>query len=113
MPSAIVRRSAYVAPGVVLMPSFVNIGAYVDSGTMVDTWATVGELRADRQELPHLGAAPASAACWSRSRRNPVIIEDDCFVGARSEVAEGVIVEQGAVLAMGVLCRRLHAGDQP
>ena len=101
VPSAIVRRSAYVAPGVVLMPSFVNIGAYVDSGTMIDTWATVGSC-AQIGKNCHISGGAGIGGVLEPLQANPVIIEDDCFVGARSEVAEGVIVEQGAVLAMGV-----------
>ncbi|CAI8039747.1 2,3,4,5-tetrahydropyridine-2,6-dicarboxylate N-succinyltransferase, partial [Geodia barretti] len=101
VPGAIVRRSAYVAPGVVLMPSFVNIGAYVDSGTMIDTWATVGSC-AQIGKNCHISGGAGIGGVLEPLQANPVIIEDDCFVGARSEVAEGVIVEQGAVLAMGV-----------
>ena len=101
VPSAIVRRSAYVAPGVVLMPSFVNIGAYVDSGTMIDTWATVGSCAQIGRNC-HISGGAGIGGVLEPLQANPVIIEDDCFVGARSEVAEGVIVEQGAVLAMGV-----------
>ena len=99
--AAIVRRSAYIAPNVVLMPSFVNLGAYVDSGTMVDTWATVGSCAQIGKNCTSR-AASASAACSSRCRPDPVIIEDNCFIGARSEVAEGVIVREGSVLSMGV-----------
>lgn len=101
VPGAIVRRSAYVAPGVVLMPSFVNIGAYVDSGTMIDTWATVGSCAQIGRNC-HISGGAGIGGVLEPLQANPVIIEDDCFVGARSEVAEGVIVEQGAVLAMGV-----------
>ncbi len=101
VPGAIVRRSAYVAPGVVLMPSFVNIGAYVDSGTMIDTWATVGSCAQIGRNC-HISGGAGIGGVLEPLQANPVIVEDDCFVGARSEVAEGVIVERGAVLAMGV-----------
>jgi 2,3,4,5-tetrahydropyridine-2,6-dicarboxylate N-succinyltransferase len=101
VPGAVVRRSAYVAPGVVLMPSFVNVGAYVDSGTMVDTWSTVGSC-AQIGKNCHLSGGVGIGGVLEPLQANPVIIEDDCFVGARSEVAEGVIVERGSVLSMGV-----------
>jgi 2,3,4,5-tetrahydropyridine-2,6-dicarboxylate N-succinyltransferase len=101
VPGAIVRRSAYVAPNVVLMPSFVNLGAYVDSGTMVDTWATVGSC-AQIGKNCHLSGGVGIGGVLEPLQANPVIIEDDCFIGARSEVVEGVIVEQGSVLSMGV-----------
>ena len=101
VPGAIVRRSAYVAPGVVLMPSFVNIGAYVDSGTMIDTWATVGSCAQIGRNC-HISGGAGIGGVLEPLQANPVIVEDDCFVGARSEVAEGVIVERGAVLSMGV-----------
>jgi len=101
VPNCIVRRSAFVAPGVVLMPSFVNIGAYVDSGTMIDTWATVGSC-AQIGKNCHISGGAGIGGVLEPLQANPVIIEDDCFIGARSEVAEGVIVETGAVLAMGV-----------
>src|SRR5215210_5569805 len=100
VPGAIVRRSAYIAPNVVLMPSFVNVGAYVGSGTMVDTWATVGSC-AQIGKNCHLSGGVGIGGVLEPLQANPVIIEDDCFIGARSEVAEGV-VEQGAVLSMGV-----------
>ena len=100
VPGAIVRRSAYIAPNVVLMPSFVNVGAYVGSGTMVDTWATVGSCAQIGQNC-HLSGGVGIGGVLEPLQAEPVIIEDDCFVGARSEVVEGVIVEQGAVLAMG------------
>jgi 2,3,4,5-tetrahydropyridine-2-carboxylate N-succinyltransferase len=100
VPGAIVRRSAYVAPNVVLMPSFVNVGAFVDSGTMVDTWATVGSC-AQIGKNCHLSGGVGIGGVLEPLQAEPVIIEDDCFIGARSEVVEGVIVEQGAVLAMG------------
>ncbi len=100
VPGAIVRRSAYVAPNVVLMPSFVNVGAFVDSGTMVDTWATVGSC-AQIGKNCHLSGGVGIGEVLEPLQAEPVIIEDDCFIGARSEVVEGVIVERGAVLAMG------------
>ena len=100
VPGAIVRHSAYIAPNVVLMPSFVNVGAYVGSGTMVDTWATVGSC-AQIGKNCHLSGGVGIGGVLEPLQAEPVIIEDDCFIGARSEVVEGVIVEQGAVLAMG------------
>jgi 2,3,4,5-tetrahydropyridine-2-carboxylate N-succinyltransferase len=100
VPGAFVRRSAYVAPNVVLMPSFVNVGAYVDSGTMVDTWATVGSC-AQIGKNCHLSGGVGIGGVLEPLQAEPVIIEDNCFIGARSEVVEGVIVEEGAVLAMG------------
>jgi 2,3,4,5-tetrahydropyridine-2-carboxylate N-succinyltransferase len=101
VPGCIVRRSAYIAPNVVLMPSFVNLGAHVGSGTMVDTWATVGSCAQIGQNV-HLSGGAGIGGVLEPLQAGPVIIEDDCFIGARSEVAEGAIVEQGAVLAMGV-----------
>ncbi len=101
VPNCVVRRSAYIAPGVVLMPSFVNLGAYVDSGTMVDTWATVGSC-AQIGKNCHISGGAGIGGVLEPLQADPVIIEDGCFVGARSEVAEGVLVETGAVLAMGV-----------
>src|SRR5260370_299893 len=95
------RRSAYSAPNVVLMPSFVNLGAYVDSGTMVDTWATVGSC-AQIGKSCHISGGAGIGGVLEPLQAGPVIIEDNCFVGARSEVAEGVILREGAVLAMGV-----------
>jgi len=100
VPGAIVRHSAYVAPGVVLMPSFVNVGAYVGSGTMVDTWATVGSC-AQIGKNCHLSGGVGIGGVLEPIQAEPVIVEDNCFIGARSEVVEGVIVETGAVLAMG------------
>ena len=100
VPGAIVRRSAYIAPNVVLMPSFVNVGAHVGSGTMVDTWATVGSCAQIGRNC-HLSGGVGIGGVLEPLQAEPVIIEDDCFIGARSEVVEGVIVEQGAVLAMG------------
>jgi 2,3,4,5-tetrahydropyridine-2,6-dicarboxylate N-succinyltransferase len=101
VPGAIVRRSAYIAPGVVLMPSFVNLGAYVDSGTMVDTWATVGSC-AQIGKNCHISGGAGIGGVLEPLQAAPVIIEDNCFIGARSEVAEGVIVRVGSVLSMGV-----------
>jgi 2,3,4,5-tetrahydropyridine-2-carboxylate N-succinyltransferase len=101
VPGAIVRRSAYIAPGVVLMPSFVNVGAYVDSGTMIDTWSTVGSC-AQIGKNCHISGGVGIGGVLEPVQAEPVIIEDNCFIGARSEVAEGVVVEEGAVLAMGV-----------
>lgn len=101
VPGAVVRRSAYVAPGAVLMPSFVNVGAWVGKNTMVDTWATVGSC-AQIGANCHLSGGVGIGGVLEPLQANPVIIEDDCFVGARSEVAEGVVVERGAVLSMGV-----------
>jgi 2,3,4,5-tetrahydropyridine-2-carboxylate N-succinyltransferase len=101
VPNCVVRRSAFIASGVVLMPSFVNVGAYVDSGTMVDTWATVGSCAQIGKNV-HLSGGVGIGGVLEPLQANPVIIEDDCFIGARSEVVEGVIVEKGAVLSMGV-----------
>ncbi|HKD56255.1 MAG TPA: 2,3,4,5-tetrahydropyridine-2,6-dicarboxylate N-succinyltransferase, partial [Hyphomicrobiaceae bacterium] len=100
VPGAIVRRSAYVAPGVVLMPSFVNVGAYVGSGSMVDTWATVGSC-AQIGKRVHLSGGVGIGGVLEPLQANPTIIEDNCFIGARSEVVEGVVVGEGSVLAMG------------
>jgi 2,3,4,5-tetrahydropyridine-2-carboxylate N-succinyltransferase len=101
VPNCIVRRSAYVAPGVVLMPCFVNVGAYVDSGTMIDTWSTVGSC-AQIGKNCHISGGVGIGGVLEPLQAEPVIVEDNCFIGARSEVAEGVIVREGAVLAMGV-----------
>lgn len=101
VPNCTVRYSAYIAPGVVLMPSFVNLGAYVDTGTMVDTWATVGSCAQIGKNV-HISGGAGIGGVLEPLQAGPVIIEDDCFIGARSEVVEGVIVEQGAVLSMGV-----------
>ena len=101
VPGAIVRRGAYIAPGAVLMPSFVNIGAYVGEGTMVDTWATVGSCAQIGRNV-HISGGTGIGGVLEPLQAGPVIIEDDCFIGARSEVAEGVIVERGSVLSMGV-----------
>jgi 2,3,4,5-tetrahydropyridine-2-carboxylate N-succinyltransferase len=101
VPGCVVRRSAYIAPNVVLMPSFVNLGAYVDSGTMVDTWATVGSCAQIGKNV-HISGGAGIGGVLEPLQAEPVIIEDNCFVGARSEVAEGVIVREGSVLSMGV-----------
>ncbi|HWT12205.1 MAG TPA: 2,3,4,5-tetrahydropyridine-2,6-dicarboxylate N-succinyltransferase [Allosphingosinicella sp.] len=101
VPGAIVRRGAYIGKGAVLMPSFVNIGAYVGEGTMVDTWATVGSCAQIGRNV-HISGGTGIGGVLEPLQAGPVIIEDDCFIGARSEVAEGVVVEQGAVLSMGV-----------
>jgi len=101
VPPATVRRGAFVAPNVVLMPSYVNIGAYVDSGTMVDTWATVGSCAQIGKNV-HLSGGVGIGGVLEPLQANPTIIEDNCFVGARSEIVEGVIVETGAVISMGV-----------
>src|SRR3954470_25019007 len=101
VPGAIVRRGAYIAPGAVLMPSFVNIGARVGEGTMIDTWATVGSCAQIGRNV-HISGGAGIGGVLEPFQAGPVIIEDDCFIGARSEVAEGVIVERGSVLSMGV-----------
>lgn len=101
VPPATARRGSYVAPGAVLMPSYVNIGAYVDSGTMVDTWATVGSCAQIGKNV-HLSGGVGIGGVLEPLQAAPTIIEDDCFIGARSEVVEGVIVEQGSVISMGV-----------
>ncbi len=101
VPNCTVRHSAYVAPGVVLMPSFVNLGAYVDAGTMVDTWATVGSCAQFGRNV-HLSGGVGIGGVLEPLQAGPVIIEDNCFIGARSEVVEGVIVREGSVLGMGV-----------
>ena len=101
VPGSIVRFSAYIASGVVLMPSFVNLGAYVDSGTMIDTWATVGSCAQIGKNV-HISGGAGIGGVLEPLQANPVIIEDNCFIGARSEIAEGVIVEEGSVISMGV-----------
>ena len=101
VPPAAARKGSYIAPGVVLMPSYVNIGAYVDSGTMVDTWATVGSCAQIGKNV-HLSGGVGIGGVLEPVQAAPTIIEDDCFIGARSEVVEGVVVEQGSVLSMGV-----------
>ena len=101
VPGSIVRHSAFIGKNVVLMPSFVNLGAYVDEGTMVDTWATVGSCAQIGKNV-HISGGAGIGGVLEPLQAGPVIIEDDCFIGARSEVAEGVIIEKGAVLSMGV-----------
>ena len=101
VPNCIVRHSAYVAPGAILMPSFVNLGAYVDSGTMVDTWVTIGSCAQIGKDC-HISGGVGIGGVLEPLQAGPFIIEDNCFIGARSEVAEGVVVETGAVLSMGV-----------
>ncbi len=101
VPHCIVRRSAYIAPGVILMPSFVNLGAYVDNGTMVDTWATIGSCAQVGKDC-HISGGAGIGGVLEPLQAGPVIIEDNCFIGARAEVAEGVIVREGSVLSMGV-----------
>ena len=101
VPPATVRRGAFIAANVVLMPSYVNIGAYVDSGTMVDTWATVGSCAQIGKNV-HLSVGVGIGGVLEPLQASPTIIEDDCFIGARSEIVEGVVVERGAVISMGV-----------
>jgi 2,3,4,5-tetrahydropyridine-2,6-dicarboxylate N-succinyltransferase len=101
VPNCIVRRGAYIAPGVVLMPSFVNLGAYVDENTMVDTWATVGSCAQIGRNC-HISGGAGIGGVLEPLQANPVVVEDNCFIGARAEVAEGVIVGEGSVLSMGV-----------
>jgi 2,3,4,5-tetrahydropyridine-2,6-dicarboxylate N-succinyltransferase len=101
VPNCIVRRGAYVAPGVILMPSFVNLGAYVDENTMVDTWATVGSCAQIGRNV-HLSGGVGIGGVLEPLQANPTIVEDHCFIGARSEVVEGVVIGEGSVLSMGV-----------
>ena len=101
VPGAIVRKGAFIAPGAVLMPCFINLGARVGEGTMIDTWATVGSCAQIGRNV-HISGGTGIGGVLEPLQAGPVIIEDDCFIGARSEVAEGVVVEQGAVLSMGV-----------
>ena len=101
VPGAVVRHSAFIAPGVILMPCFVNVGAHVAAGTMIDTWATVGSCAQVGRNC-HISGGVGLGGVLEPLQASPVIIEDDCFIGARSEVAEGVVVERGSVLAMGV-----------
>ncbi len=105
VPNCVVRKSAYIAPGVVLMPSFVNLGAYVDTGTMVDTWATVGSCAQIGKNV-HLSGGVGIGGVLEPMQAGPTIIEDNCFIGARSEVVEGCIVREGSVLGMGVFIGR-------
>ena len=101
VPGAVIRRPCYIAPGVVVMPSFINVGAYVGAGSMIDTWATVGSCAQIGRNC-HISGGTGIGGVLEPLQANPVIIEDECFIGARCEVAEGVIVERGSVLAMGV-----------
>ena len=101
MPGSVVRRSAYIAPGVVLMPCFVNAGAYVDEGTMIDTWSTVGSC-AQVGKNCHISGGVGLGGVLEPLQAGPVIVEDNCFIGARSEIAEGVTVGEGSVISMGV-----------
>src|SRR5215211_2959817 len=101
VPNCVVRRGAYIAPGVVLMPSFVNLGAYVDENTMVDTWATVGSCAQIGKNV-HLSGGVGIGGVLEPLQANPTIVEDNCFIGARSEIVEGVIVEANSVISMGV-----------
>jgi len=101
VPHAIVRKGAYLAPNTVLMPSYINLGAYVDSGTMVDTWATVGSCAQIGKNV-HLSGGVGIGGVLEPLQSNPTIIEDNCFIGARSEIVEGVIIEEGSVISMGV-----------
>jgi 2,3,4,5-tetrahydropyridine-2-carboxylate N-succinyltransferase len=101
VPPAVARKGAFIGPNTILMPSYVNIGAYIDSGTMVDTWATVGSCAQIGKNV-HLSGGVGIGGVLEPLQANPTIIEDDCFIGARSEIVEGVIVEQGAVISMGV-----------
>ena len=123
VPGSIVRRGAFIAPNVVLMPSFVNLGAYVGSGTMVDTWATVGSCAQIGQNC-HLSGGVGIGGVLEPLQAGPTIIEDDCFIGARSEVVEGVVVRRGSVLGMGVFISastkiverdtgKVHIGEVP
>jgi 2,3,4,5-tetrahydropyridine-2-carboxylate N-succinyltransferase len=101
VPPACVRKGAYIAPNTVIMPSFVNIGAYIDTGTLVDTWATVGSCAQIGKNV-HLSGGAGIGGVLEPLQANPTIIEDNCFIGARSEVVEGVIVEESSVISMGV-----------
>ncbi len=112
VPHALVRHGAYVAPGAVLMPSYVNIGAYVDAGTMVDTWATVGSCAQIGRNV-HLSGGVGIGGVLEPLQAAPTIIEDDCFIGARSEIVEGVVVGAGSVISMGVFHRRQHPHLRP
>lgn len=101
VPPAVARKGAYIAPGTILMPSYVNLGAYIDTGTMVDTWATVGSCAQIGKNV-HLSGGVGIGGVLEPLQANPTIIEDNCFIGARSEIVEGVIVEEGSVISMGV-----------
>ena len=112
VPNCTVSRGAYIAPGVVLMPSFVNLGAYVDEGTMVDTWATVGSCAQIGKHV-HLSGGVGIGGVLEPLQANPTIIEDNCFIGARSEVVEGVVIGEGSVLVHGRVHQRLHQDHRP
>ena len=112
VPPAAVRKGSFIAPSVVLMPSYVNIGAYVDSGTMVDTWATVGSCAQIGKNV-HLSGGVGIGGVLEPIQAGPVIIEDNCFIGARSEIVEGVIVEEGSVISMGVYICLLYTSPSP
>jgi len=112
VPNCVVRKSAYIAPGVVLMPSFVNIGAYVDSGTMVDTWATVGSCAQIGKNV-HLGGGVGIGGVLEPMQAGPTIHDDNCFIGARYEVVEGCIVREGSVLGMGVFIAQSTKSVRP
>ena len=112
VPGAVVRRSAYIAPGVVLMPSFVNVGAFVAEGTMIDTWSTVGSC-AQIGKNCHISGGVGIGGVLEPLQANPVVIEDNCFIGARSEVAEGVIVETGRGALDGRVPRRFDQDHRP
>ncbi len=112
MPGCIVRRSAFIARDAILMPSFVNLGAYVDAKTMVDTWVTVGSCAQIGKNV-HLSGGVGIGGVLEPLQANPTIIEDDCFIGARSEVVEGVIVGKGSVVSMGVFISRLDQDHRP
>ena len=112
VPPAVARRGSYLAKNVVMMPSYVNIGAYVDEGTMVDTWATVGSCAQIGKNV-HLSGGVGIGGVLEPMQANPTIIEDNCFIGARSEVVEGVIVEENSVLAMGVFISPEHQDLRP
>jgi 2,3,4,5-tetrahydropyridine-2-carboxylate N-succinyltransferase len=101
VPPAVARAGSYIAPNTILMPSYVNIGAYIDSGTMIDTWATVGSCAQIGKNV-HISGGVGLGGVLEPLQANPVIIEDDCFIGARSEIVEGVIIEKGSVVSMGV-----------
>jgi 2,3,4,5-tetrahydropyridine-2-carboxylate N-succinyltransferase len=101
VPPAVARKGAYIAPNTILMPSYVNIGAYIDTGTMIDTWATVGSCAQIGKNV-HLSGGAGIGGVLEPLQANPTIIEDNCFIGARSEIVEGVIIEEGAVISMGV-----------
>ncbi len=108
VPPAMARKGSYIAPNTILMPSYVNIGAYIDTGTLIDTWATVGSCAQIGKNV-HLSGGAGIGGVLEPLQANPTIIEDNCFIGARSEVVEGVIVEEGAVISMGVFLGQARA----